>query len=54
MDELIRSLQRASGDVVVVATIDTFMPYGDIREHGEDVRETAGAASDRKRKTTAC
>ena len=46
MDELIRSLQRASGDVVV-ATIDTFMPYGDIREH-EDVRETAGAASDRK------
>ena len=31
MDALIRSLQRATGDVVVVATVDTFQPYGDDR-----------------------
>ena len=33
MDSLIRSLQQASGDVVVVATVDTFAPYADIREY---------------------
>jgi uncharacterized protein len=33
MDALIRSLQRASGDVVVVATVDTFKPYGTIDEY---------------------
>jgi uncharacterized protein len=42
MDELIRSLQRASGDVVVVATIDTFKPYGDIREYAVKMFENQG------------
>jgi uncharacterized protein len=42
MDALIRSLQKASGDVVVVATIDTFAPYGDIREYAVAMFENAG------------
>jgi uncharacterized protein len=42
MDELIRSLQRASGDVVVVATVDTFKPYGDIREYAVKMFENHG------------
>jgi uncharacterized protein len=33
MDRQIRALMAASGDVVVVATIDTFAPYADIREY---------------------
>lgn len=33
MDRQIRALQAASGDVVIVATIDTFAPYGDIRDY---------------------
>lgn len=33
MDRMIRALQQASGDVVVVATVPTFAPYGDIREY---------------------
>lgn len=42
MDTMIRALQRASGDVVVVATIDTFMPYGDIREYAVRMFENHG------------
>ena len=42
MDELIRSLQRSSGDVVVVATVDTFQPYGDIREYAVKMFENHG------------
>jgi uncharacterized protein len=42
IDELIRTLQRASGDVVVVATIDTFKPYGDIREYATKMFENQG------------
>ena len=30
IESLIRSLQRATGDVVVVATVDTFQPYATI------------------------
>ena len=33
MDALIRSLQQASGDVVVVSAIDTFAPYADINDY---------------------
>jgi len=33
MDALIRSLQRTTGDVVVVATVDTFQPYATIDEY---------------------
>ena len=42
MDALIRSLQQASGDVVVVAAIDTFAPYGDIREYAVKMFENRG------------
>jgi uncharacterized protein len=40
--ELIRSLQQASGDVVVVAAIDTFAPYGDLREYAVKMFENGG------------
>jgi uncharacterized protein len=33
MDRVIRALQAASGDVVVVATVATIEPFGDIREY---------------------
>src|SRR3990167_1205831 len=32
ISRMIRALQAASGDVVVVATVPTIEPYGDIRE----------------------
>ena len=42
MDTLIRSLQQASGDVVVVATVKTFKPYADIREYAVKMFENGG------------
>src|SRR5262245_56438282 len=42
MEALIRSLQQASGDVVVVATVPTFKPYGDIREYAVKMFENRG------------
>ena len=42
MDELIRALQQASGDVVVVATVETFEPYADIREYAVKMFENRG------------
>ena len=33
MDRMIRALQAATGDVVVVETVPTIEPYGDIREY---------------------
>jgi uncharacterized protein len=42
MEALIRSLQQATGDVVVVATVDTFAPYGDIREYAVKMFENRG------------
>jgi uncharacterized protein len=42
LDRIIRALQQASGDVVVVATIDTFAPYADIREYAVELFENAG------------
>ena len=42
MEALIRSLQQASGDVVVVATVQTFKPYGDIREYAVKMFENHG------------
>ena len=50
MDELIRSLQRASGDIVVVATVDTFQPYGDIREYAVKMFENGGRGVGQKGK----
>ncbi len=42
MDRRIRALQRASGDVVVVATVDTFAPYGTIDEYAVKLFENHG------------
>lgn len=42
MDRIIRALQAASGDVLVVATIPTFAPYGDIREYAVRMFENRG------------
>jgi uncharacterized protein len=42
MESLILSLQQASGDVVVVATVDTFQPYADIREYAVKMFENGG------------
>src|SRR5687767_14653132 len=32
IDARIRALQKASGDVIIVATVDTFAPFGSIEE----------------------
>ena len=32
IDRRVRALEKATGDVVVVATVRTFQPYGDIKE----------------------
>jgi uncharacterized protein len=42
MDRMIRALQAASGDVVVVATVSTIEPYGDIREMAVKLFENQG------------
>lgn len=42
MDVMIRSLQRASGDVVVVAAIERIAPYADIREYAVELFENRG------------
>jgi uncharacterized protein len=42
MDRRIRALQAASGDVVVVATVPTFKPYGDISEYAVKMFENGG------------
>jgi uncharacterized protein len=42
MDREIRALEAASGDVVVVATVKTFAPYGSIEEYAVQLYESAG------------
>jgi uncharacterized protein len=42
MEALIRSLQQASGDVVIVATVPTFQPYADLREYAVKMFENHG------------
>jgi uncharacterized protein len=43
IDRRIRALKQASGDVVIVATIDTFQPdYADIREYAVRMFENRG------------
>ena len=42
LDRRIRALESASGDVVVVATVKTFQPYGDIREYAVKMFENGG------------
>jgi uncharacterized protein len=50
LDTLIRALQQASGDVVVVATVPTFKPYGDIREYAVKMFENHGRGVGQKGK----
>ena len=42
METIVRSLQQATGDAVVVATVDTFAPYGDIREYANKLFDNGG------------
>ena len=42
MDTLSRTLQTATGDVVVVVTVPTVTPYGDIREYAVKLFENQG------------
>jgi uncharacterized protein len=42
MDQMIRRLKAATGDVVVVATVDTVEPYADIREYANKLFENHG------------
>jgi uncharacterized protein len=42
LDRRIQALQRASGDLVVVATVPTFQPYGDITEYAVKMFENHG------------
>jgi uncharacterized protein len=42
LDRRIRALQQATGDAVVVATVPTFKPFGDIREYATKMFENGG------------
>lgn len=42
LDELIRRLQNATGDVMVVATIKTFQPFADLQSYAVEMFENAG------------
>jgi len=42
LDRLIRALHDASKDTVVVATVDTFQPYGSIEEYAVKLFEQSG------------
>ena len=48
LDQRIRALQSASGDVVVVATVPTFAPYGSIEEYAVKLFERAGIGQKNK------
>ena len=42
LDELIRRLQTATGDVMVVATVKTFQPFADLRSYAVEMFENGG------------
>jgi uncharacterized protein len=50
LDRRIRALQAASGDVVVVATVPTYQPYGDIEEYAVKMFENGGRGIGQKGK----
>jgi uncharacterized protein len=50
MDRVIRSLQQTTGDAVVVATIETFAPFADIREYAVKLFENHGRGIGEKEK----
>jgi uncharacterized protein len=53
LDRDIRALQAATGDVVAVATIATFAPYGDIDEYAVKMFENHGKGIGQKGKDNA-
>jgi uncharacterized protein len=50
IETMIRSLQQASGDAVVVATVPTFKPYGSIEEYAVKMFENRGRGIGQKGK----
>jgi len=50
IDQMIRRLKAATGDVVVVATVNTIEPYGDIREYANKLFENHGKGVGQKGK----
>jgi uncharacterized protein len=50
LDSLVRKLQAASGDVIVVATIKTFQPAADIRMYANEMFENHGKGIGQKGK----
>jgi uncharacterized protein len=42
LERIIRQLQQKTGDVVVVATVDTFAPFGDLRDYAVKMFENHG------------
>jgi uncharacterized protein len=42
LEELIRKLQGATGDVIVVATVKTFQPFADLRSYAVEMFENGG------------
>jgi len=50
IDRMIRALQAATGDVVVVATVPTIEPYGDIREYAVKMFANNGKGIGQKEK----
>ena len=42
LDELIRSLLSASGDIVAIATVESIEPYGSIEEYAVKLFENGG------------
>ncbi len=42
MDRTIRALQAATGDVVVVATVDTYAPFGSLEQYANKLFENRG------------
>ena len=50
LDDLIRKLQAASGDTVVVATVDTYQPYADLPSYAVKMFENRGRGIGQKGK----
>jgi uncharacterized protein len=50
LEELIRKLQTASGDVIVVATVKTFQPAADIRVYANEMFQNHGKGIGQKGK----
>ncbi|MEO7192968.1 MAG: TPM domain-containing protein [Vicinamibacterales bacterium] len=48
LDRRIRALQTASGDAIVVATVDTIAPFGTIEEYAVKLFEQAGIGNKQK------